>query len=49
MGQPDRQCVVLEVRHEHGQPPYVVQWDDSDHQDVYFPGSDATIISSDGK
>ena len=49
MGQPDRQCVVLEVRHEQGQPPYVVQWDGSDHQDVYFPGSDATIISSDGK
>ena len=48
MGQPDRHCVVLEVQHEHGEPPYVVQWDDSDRQDLYFPGSDATVVSSGG-
>jgi hypothetical protein len=49
MGQPDRHCVVLEVRHDNGEPPYVVQWDDSERQDLYFPGSDATVVSGDGK
>ncbi|MFI5034622.1 MAG: DUF1918 domain-containing protein [Acidimicrobiales bacterium] len=49
MGQVDRRCLVLEVRDEHGEPPYVVQWDGSDHQDIYFPGSDATVISDEGK
>ena len=48
-GQPDRNCVVLEVHHKDGEPPYVVKWDDSDRQDLYFPGSDATVISSDIK
>jgi hypothetical protein len=46
-GQPDRQCTILEVRHEQGQPPYVVRWDDSDLQDLYFPGVDASVISRD--
>lgn len=49
MGQADRHCLVLEVHDEHGAPPYVVQWDDSDHHDLYFPGSDATVISGDSK
>lgn len=49
MGQPDRRCVVLEVRDEQGLPPYVVKWDEGDHEDLYFPGSDATIESSDSK
>lgn len=44
MGQPDRHCVVLEVRDEHGGPPYVVQWDDSDHHQLYYPGSDASVL-----
>ena len=45
VGQPDRRCVILKIDHEGGEPPYVVQWDDSDRQDLYFPGSDATLIS----
>jgi hypothetical protein len=49
MGKPDRHCVVLEVRHDNGEPPYMVQWDDSERQDLYFPGSDATVVSGDGK
>jgi hypothetical protein len=49
MGQADRHCLVLEVHHENGEPPYVVQWDNSDHQDLYFPGSDATVISDETK
>lgn len=49
VGQPDRRCTVLEVRHENGDPPYLVRWDDSDHEDLYFPGSDAKVVSSEGK
>lgn len=49
MGQPDRRCVVLEVEHEDGRPPYVVQWNDSEGEDLYFPGSDATVVSGDAK
>jgi hypothetical protein len=45
VGQPDRHCVILKIDHESGEPPYVVQWDDSERQDLYFPGSDATLIS----
>jgi hypothetical protein len=48
-GQPDRHCVILKIDHEDGEPPYVVQWDDSERQDLYFPGSDATVISSSSK
>jgi len=48
-GQPDRHCIILEVRHENGEPPYLVKWDDSDHEDLYFPGSDATVINSENK
>jgi hypothetical protein len=47
MGQPDRHCMVCEVRNEQGEPPYVVQWDDSEHQELFFPGSDATVVSND--
>ena len=45
VGQPDRQCEVLEVRHPNGEPPYVVRWGDTGHEDLFFPGSDATVSS----
>jgi hypothetical protein len=31
------------VRGKDGAPPYVVQWDDSPHQCIYFLGSDAVV------
>jgi hypothetical protein len=48
-GQPARHCTVLEVRHENGEPPYLVRWDDGVHEELYFPGSDATIVSDEKK
>jgi hypothetical protein len=48
-GQPDRHCVVLEVRHESGEPPYLVRWDDNGHEDLYFPGSDAIVVTNEKK
>jgi len=42
-GQPERACRVLEVRGEEGGPPYLVRWDDSGHETLFFPGTDATV------
>jgi uncharacterized protein DUF1918 len=42
-GQPERICQVTEVRGADGGPPYLVRWDDSGHETLYFPGTDATI------
>ena len=45
LGQPDRRCVVLDVHNGLGEPSYVVQWDDMEHQTIYIPGSDAVVVS----
>jgi hypothetical protein len=42
VGQPVRACQVLEVRGSGG-APYLVRWDDSGHETLFFPGSDATV------
>jgi Domain of unknown function (DUF1918) len=43
VGQRDRDAEIVEVRGENGAPPYVVRWDDSGHETLFFPGSDAVI------
>jgi hypothetical protein len=43
-GSPVRACEVVEVRHENGEPPYVVRWNDSGLQGLFFPGSDAYVL-----
>lgn len=43
IGEPDRDCEVLEVRGKDGEPPYVVRWEDSGHECLFFPGSDASV------
>ncbi len=45
VGQSQRDCVVMEVRHANGEPPYVVKWSDTGHEDLFFPGSDASVLS----
>lgn len=42
-GEPVRDCEVLEVQGADGGPPYVVQWGDSGHRCIFFPGSDAEV------
>ena len=44
-GQPDRDCEVLEVRHENGEPPYLVRWGDTGNEDLFFPGPDASVVN----
>ena len=43
MGDRRRQCVIREVRGPDGGPPYRVQWDDTEHETLFFPGPDATL------
>ncbi len=41
--EPDRDCQVKEVHGADGAPPYLVRWEDSEHDTLFFPGSDATV------
>ncbi len=43
-GQPDRDCEVVELRHQNGEPPYIVRWGDTGHEDLFFPGPDASVV-----
>lgn len=43
IGQPDRDCEVIEVHGQGGGPPYLVRWGDSGHETLFFPGSDASV------
>jgi len=43
IGEPDRDGEIVEVRGEHGGPPYRVRWEDSGHETLFFPGSDAMV------
>lgn len=43
IGQPDRDCEVLEVHGPDGDPPYLVRWGDSGHETLFFPGPDAAV------
>lgn len=43
IGEPGRDCAVLEVSDPDGGPPYRVRWGDTGHESLFFPGSDATV------
>lgn len=43
IGEPDRDCEVLEVRGPDGGSPYRVRWGDTGHESLFFPGSDAGV------
>lgn len=45
-GEPDRDCEVIEVHGQEGGPPYLVRWGDSEHETLFFPGSDALVQES---
>ena len=42
VGEPDRDGEVLEVG-DQGEAPYLVRWEDSGHETLFFPGPDATV------
>jgi hypothetical protein len=43
VGEPDRDGEILEVRGADGTPPYDVRWEETGHETLFFPGSDATV------
>lgn len=43
IGEPDRDCEVLEARGPEHTAPFVVRWGDSGHHALFFPGSDASV------
>ena len=45
VGEPDRDCKVVEVRGEDGGAPYLVMWSEDGHESLFFPGSDATVVN----
>jgi hypothetical protein len=45
VGSPDRIAEIVEVRGEHGTPPYLVRFPDG-HQTLVFPGPDSVVERS---
>jgi hypothetical protein len=43
VGEPPRDGEVLEVCGADGGPPYRVRWEDTGHEGLFFPGSDAEL------
>ena len=43
IGEPRRDCEILDVRGVEGAPPYLVRWGDSGHESLFFPGTDARV------
>jgi hypothetical protein len=43
VGEPERDAEILEVLGERGRPPFRVRWQDTGHESVLFPGSDAIV------
>ncbi|MGO8873547.1 MAG: DUF1918 domain-containing protein [Acidimicrobiales bacterium] len=42
-GQPDHDGEIIEVRGVAGGPPFVVRWEDTGHETIFFPGPDAYV------
>ena len=43
IGEPDRDCEVIEMRGTDEGPPYLVRWGDDGHEGLFFPGPDAEV------
>jgi hypothetical protein len=43
VGDAARDGEVLEVRGRDGEPPYVVRWEGSEHEALFYPGPDALV------
>jgi len=43
IGDPDRKGQVLEARGPDFTAPFLVRWDDTGHETLLFPGTDAVV------
>ena len=41
-GEADRHGKIIEVHGQHGEPPYLVRWQD-DHESLFFPSSGTVV------
>lgn len=46
VGRHERQGRVVEVRGAEGEGPFVIEWDDTEGEHLFWPGSDAEVLSS---
>ena len=46
---PVRTGRIIEVRNVDGTPPYLVEWLDSDHPTLVFPGPDAHVETAESR
>jgi hypothetical protein len=42
-GEGSREALIVEVRSEHGRPPYAVRWHDGSENAFFFPASGDTL------
>lgn len=42
-GEPERDAEILEVRGRNGGPPFLVRWENTGHEALLYPGSDAHV------
>lgn len=49
LGAQVREGRVVELRHDDGTPPYVVEWLDSGQRGLYYPGPDGRVERSGGE
>jgi hypothetical protein len=45
-GESDHHGEVIEVRGPHGEPPYVIRWEDGGREVILYPGSDTVVQHS---
>lgn len=43
VGDQERHALILAVEGPDGGPPYLVRWDESGHEGVFFPGPDSVV------
>ncbi|TDO58794.1 uncharacterized protein DUF1918 [Kribbella sp. VKM Ac-2571] len=45
-GAPPRRGMIVEVHGLDGAPPYLVRWDDTDTETLFFPGPDTHVLTT---
>jgi len=44
VGEPPRKGEILEVRRDDGHEHYVIRWDDTGHETLFFPGPTSHML-----
>ena len=39
-----REGTVVELRHDDGSPPFMVEWSDTGERSLVYPGPDARVV-----